>query len=220
MSTPFVEHVAERAARVDLVLGAREVAALTKYFELLRAWNRQINLTALPLEPATDEALDRLLVEPLAAARVLARRPQVTQSAIPRWIDLGSGGGSPAIPMKVALPSLHLTMVESKSRKAAFLREVVRALRWEDVDVVNARFESLAERSGSAELLTVRAVRVDAELARLAADLLGEQGLLLVFQSRQNQPDLQGFSKVAVERLLAELPSWLHVYSRLFHVEQ
>ena len=44
------------------------------------------------------------------------------------WFDIGSGGGSPAIPLKLARPTLPLPMVESKTRKAVFLREAVRAL--------------------------------------------------------------------------------------------
>ena len=43
-------------------------------------------------------------------------------------MDVGSGGGSPAIPLKLAVPRLSLTMVEAKARKSAFLREAIRHL--------------------------------------------------------------------------------------------
>ena len=91
------------------------------YFELLRKWNRKVSLTALPVEDAGDEAIDRLLIEPVLATKYL---PKSDATAL----DIGSGGGSPAIPMKLAAPGISLRMVESKTRKAAFLREVVRTL--------------------------------------------------------------------------------------------
>src|SRR5262245_60756251 len=94
---------------------------LTAYFELLRKWNRKIALTSLPVEDAGDEAIDRLLIEPVVASKFLI---QQRGSAL----DIGSGGGSPAIPLKLACPGLSLRMVESKTRKAAFLRETVRTL--------------------------------------------------------------------------------------------
>ncbi len=97
------------------------LSPLEAYFRLLTQWNAQINLTSLPLNEPSDAAFDRLLVEPLAAARQIPDASQV-------WYDLGSGGGSPAIPLKIARPALKLTMIESKERKAAFLREAIRTV--------------------------------------------------------------------------------------------
>ena len=50
-------------------------------------------------------------------------------------VDVGSGGGSPAIPMALALPTIQLLMVESKTRKSVFLREAIRALDLAGADV-------------------------------------------------------------------------------------
>src|SRR5207302_1163702 len=116
-----------RAARADLSIDGREIAALEAYFRLLARWNATINLTALPLAEPTNETFDRLFVEPLTAAPFVLDAGQV-------WFDLGSGGGSPALPLKIARPSLRLTMVESKSRKAAFLREATRQLGLESTE--------------------------------------------------------------------------------------
>src|SRR6185436_3405002 len=106
-----------------------------QYLALLSKWNRTINLTSLDLEPPSDEAIDRLLVEPIAAS-YSAGEPQMV-------IDLGSGGGSPAIPFWIQLPSSKLTMVESRSRKCAFLREAVRQIRPGRATALDLRFEEL-----------------------------------------------------------------------------
>ena len=111
----LADRLVERSARLNLPHDPRIIARLTTYFDLLRRWNRKINLTALALEPASDEAIDRLLLEPLVAARLLRSRATLLPNADSSnesggWFDLGSGGGSPAIPMKVALAALPLTM--------------------------------------------------------------------------------------------------------------
>ncbi len=147
---------------------------LFRYLELLRHWNKTINLTALPLDPLTDEAIDRLIIEPLAIADSIPTEPST-------WIDVGSGGGSPAIPIKIARPSLQLVMVESKERKAAFLREAIRELALPDAAVENVRFETLKrpETLGVADLLTVRAVRLDPDFLAVCAHVLRDRGLLI-----------------------------------------
>lgn len=152
-----------------------QVEQLYRYFELLRHWNRRINLTALRLDGYPPQTIDRLLVEPLVAATILEDAPLVC-------LDLGSGGGSPAIPLKIARPHLNLTMVEARGRKAAFLREAVRELGLRDTAVLAGRFdELLPDWEGRADLVTLRAVRVDASLEALIGRLLGREGRVLAF---------------------------------------
>src|SRR5262249_51742009 len=143
-----------RAGRIGLYLGDDLVDRLVVYYELLSHWNRKINLTALT-EP--DEAIDRLLLEPVVAARHL-RAPN------PRLMDIGSGGGSPAIPMKLAVSGMSLTMVEVKARKSAFLREAIRQLQLSSTQVETSLYEELLARPELHEafdVVSLRAVRVE-----------------------------------------------------------
>ena len=94
---------------------------LEAYFRLLDAVERKINLTALPLEPPTDETFDRLLIEPLAArVRFPTHEPGLARPRV-----RGRVAGDPAEDRR---PLLDLTMVEAKERKSAFLREAIRIL--------------------------------------------------------------------------------------------
>jgi 16S rRNA (guanine527-N7)-methyltransferase len=162
-----------------------------------------INLTALSLAPLTDDAIDRLFIEPLAAARYVTTAPIL-------WFDVGSGGGSPAIPLKIIRPLASLTMVESKGRKAAFLSEVVRELNLEHTDVVQARFEKMARPfSGNAQLITLRAVSPDQALFVTAAELLEAGGHLLWFGgSPWSLPYPPGFGPVATVPRLHDVPGF------------
>jgi len=146
---------AERA-RVTLDVGAAE--KLAAYVELLQRWNERLNLTALT---DNDVGLDRLIIEPTIAARHMPKTGSV--------IDIGSGGGSPAVPLKILLPDLSLRMVESKTRKGAFLREVARQLGLRDVEVEVCRYAELLSRPELHEnhdVLTARAVRIDRKALR------------------------------------------------------
>jgi 16S rRNA (guanine527-N7)-methyltransferase len=170
-----------RFEQLGLVVADRRLAQLASYFGLLTKWNKTVNLTSVELEPATDAAIDRLLVEP-----VLAAQHRGLRAADGLLIDLGSGGGSPAIPLKIALPGLKLLMIESRTRKAAFLREAARLLPLAETEVFNGRIEEAALRPdlrGAAGWVSIRAVRVDRELWDAVAAFLAPNGRVLWFRA-------------------------------------
>jgi 16S rRNA (guanine527-N7)-methyltransferase len=165
-----------RARRCNLTISSATADRLVGYLDLLSLWNQRMNLTALE-DP--DGAVDRLILEPLLAARSV-----IPESVV---IDIGSGGGSPAIPLKIAVPSIALTMVESKVRKGAFLREAVRQLGLERVNVEVRRFEELLARPNmheSADVVTVRAVRVEPSVLGNLQAFLKEGGRILWFMGQ------------------------------------
>jgi len=208
-SLEFRDRLRRRARRASILLAADAVEALEAYFRLLSKWNAKINLTALPLAQPTEETFDRLLIEPLAAARKVPDRPD-------RWVDLGSGGGSPAIPLKIVRPSLRLTMVESKVRKAAFLREAIRTIGLSEASVADTRFEEYAaEAEGSVDLITVRAVRADKALFDAAARLLVPRGRLLMLGPTASAISVPGFSHIETIAL-TDSPAYLTIRERMF----
>jgi 16S rRNA (guanine527-N7)-methyltransferase len=213
-SREFRDRLMRRARRSKVVVAPETATALEEYFGLLDRWNAKINLTALPLRPPTDETFDRLFVEPLAAARFLSDKPEI-------WLDLGSGGGSPAIPLKVVRPQLKLTMVESKVRKAAFLREAIRVLKLGNAAVENSRIELLpATYIGAAAAVTVRAVRVDSTLLTRAFELLAQDGQLILFRPNNLPISAKSFELVETVQLTDAPPSYAASFRRVFHVEQ
>lgn len=171
------EKLARRAGKAGLALDGLTLDRLAAYFELLQKWNRKVSLTSLPVESVGDEAIDRLLIEPAVAARHV---PAPNASII----DIGSGGGSPAIPMKLVMPGSTLRMVESRTRKAAFLREVIRALSLTDTVVDAVRYQELLSRPelhAAADIVTIRAVRVEMKALAEVQMLLKPYGLVFLF---------------------------------------
>jgi 16S rRNA (guanine527-N7)-methyltransferase len=176
-SREFQDRLARRARRAGVTLTSEVAEQLEVYYRLLATWNTKINLTGLKLSEISPDALDRLLIEPIVAARYVAARTS-------RMLDVGSGGGSPAIPLALAFPKARLLMVESKTRKSVFLREAVRALGME-ADVVTARFEELLARPDLHEahdLVTIRAVRVESRVLGTLQAFARPGGLVFLFR--------------------------------------
>lgn len=174
----FKQRLQRRAKKAGLSVPPDLVARLEIYYQLLATWNQKINLTSLNLTEGSDDTFDRLLVEPLVAARHAPSMPG-------RMLDVGSGGGSPALPFALAAPHLSLLMVESKTRKSVFLREAVRALGLPAADVVTARFEELLSRPDLHEahqLVTMRAVRVETRVLLGLQTFIKPGGQLFLFR--------------------------------------
>ena len=143
-----------------------------------------MNLTAFALGEAGDEAIDRLLIEPVVAARHL---PPVGpgRGGQLRCIDIGSGSGSPAIPLRLAHGPSQITLVEAKTRKAVFLLEALRHLHIDQATVETARFEQLLTRPELHEafdVLTLRAVRAEVRTLLTLQAFLKPGGQLFWFR--------------------------------------
>jgi len=165
---------------LELSLPESQLDQISTYIDLLLRWNARINLTAIR---HPEEIVTRHFGESFFLARHLfpesvERAPspanvdstQITDPSpfsIPemrphptRVLDIGSGAGFPALPLKLWAPRIHLTLVESNHKKAAFLREVARALTLTNINVIAGRAEVLAARPDfpPADIVTLRAV--------------------------------------------------------------
>ena len=140
--------IEQRLTALGMKPAAAQLEQLARYLSLLFAWNKHINLTGFR---EVDGAISRLIAEPLLAARHVCGT---------RLLDVGSGNGSPAIPLKIVLPDLSLRMVEARARKSAFLREAARTLVLPDVRIETRRFEQLPADAERADVVSIRAVRL------------------------------------------------------------
>jgi 16S rRNA (guanine527-N7)-methyltransferase len=177
-SREFHSRLIRRGRRAGVTISSPLALKLEVYFKLLTAWNAKMNLTGLDLAEQGPAAIDRLLIEPLVAARHAT-------APVKQMIDIGSGGGSPAIPLALAL-SAHLMLVEAKTRKSVFLREALRALELQDAEVVTSRFEELLSRPSLHEahdLLTLRAVRVEGSVLMNLQAFVRPGGELFLFRA-------------------------------------
>ncbi len=150
---------------------------ISTYIDLLLHWNARINLTAIR-DP--EQIVIRHFGESLFTAKSLFPAPE---NSGPRTSlgDLGSGAGFPGLPIKLLIPSISLTLIESNHKKATFLKEVCRALALDDVKIETARAEILPP--ATFDVLTLRAVERLSEILPSAARLLRPSGRLALLVS-------------------------------------
>ena len=172
---------------VALPEGARE--KLEAYLALLAKWNRTYNLTAIrePERMVTHHALDSLAVVPYL--------PQRGGIAV---LDVGSGGGLPGIPIAIARPDARVVLVDSASKKAAFLAQAAIELPLPNVEAVATRVEDYAA-GRRFDVVISRAFSDLATFVRLAKPHLAEGGMILAMKG------------VHPDEELAELPGGIDV---------
>lgn len=164
--SPFISHP----------LSPDELNKLQLYLDLLLKWNARISLTAIR-DP--EQITQRHFGESLFAGEHL-------QAAVASsLIDFGSGPGFPGLPIKIAFPQLMVTLIESQQKKATFLREVIRALKLQGVDVYEGRAEDFPSK---AQIVTMRAVERFTSALRVATSLVEPGGrLALLIGSSQEE---------------------------------
>ena len=175
-----METLAKGAATLGLPLGAEQLAAFARYRDQLLAWNARVNLTSI-VEPTLVEA--RHFLDSLTCATPLFARWGAATPVLPlRCLDVGSGGGFPGVPLKLALPRLRVTLLESTGKKVDFLEHLVAALELTGVDAVAERAETLAHMPAhreSYDAVFARALAALPALLELTLPFLRVGGLLV-----------------------------------------
>lgn len=188
------EDFAGRLATLGVTLDEKALGRLGDYLARLLAMNERMNLTAItdPAEAWTRHAFDALTLVPLLA--------DLKSGA--RVVDVGSGGGVPAIPLAIARPDLKLTLIDATQKKAAFLTDVARALGLGNVTVRAQRAElvGMAELRGVFDVATARAVGRIAMLAPLMAPLVKPNGRVLMIKGQRADEELEEATLVLAEQ--------------------
>lgn len=119
------------AAELGLPLSDAQQTLLLAYLELLIKWNKAYNLTAVrdPNEMVSRHLLDSLSVVPYVA------------QGGERWLDVGSGGGMPGIPLAILFPERAFTLLDSNGKKTRFLTQVKLELKLANLEVIHSRVE-------------------------------------------------------------------------------
>lgn len=167
------------AQHFNLTLTDAQLAAFEQYSQELIAWNQRANLTNItaPDEIAIKHFLDSLSLYPL-----LAELPPTLA-----LIDVGTGAGFPGLPLKLALPQLRLTLLESTGKKTAFLQHLIQVLHLTGVSLLTARAEEAGRRPDQREcydVATARAVAALPALAEYTLPFVKQSGLVIVQKGR------------------------------------
>lgn len=172
-----------------------EIEAQTKMILLLREllrWNRAINLTAIRDE---REVLEKHIVDSLCLIPFL--------DGSERILDIGSGGGFPSMPLKLAMPTLSVTSIDAAGKKVHFQRHAARLLGLDGFETIHGRVEDLSHaegRHGSYDVVVSRAFASLADFCQHAYPFLNKSGRILAMKGAQGEEEMKEGGEI-IERL-------------------
>jgi len=163
----------------------------------LMLWGQKTNLTTIrdPVEVAVKHYLDSLAP--------VARIPRGA-----RVLDAGSGGGFPGIPLKIANPSLSVTLIDASRKKISFLKQILRTLELTAIEAIQGRFEALSPPPVF-DVVVSRAVSDLSTFLRMAAPLLAEDGMLITFKTKSAATEMAPLVDSSEERIITKLRNGL-----------
>jgi len=180
------------------------------YLAELERWNKRLNLTAIT---DSEQVIEKHFLDSLAGTRAI-EETITTQSLL----DVGSGAGFPGLPIKIALPKLHVTLLESSQKKASFLHFVIGRLHLPDSKVLNQKLEDLLAEAARYDIVVARAfAKKEAVLAK-TLPLLSRGGRLILYrgETETNLPHRNRMTKT--EAVSYKLPfSNVRRHLEIFH---
>ncbi|MDB5726775.1 MAG: gidB [Novosphingobium sp.] len=130
VTSQHAEELSRGAQQLGVDLSESQHSQLLAYLALLIKWNKAYNLTAVrdPDEMVSRHLLDSLSVVPFIVGE--------------RWLDVGSGGGMPGIPLAILFPEMKVTVLDSNGKKTRFLTQVKLELKLDNLEVIHSRVEA------------------------------------------------------------------------------
>ncbi len=160
------------AEELGIALTVEQINSSFIYLAELKKWNRKINLTAITED---REMVIKHVLDSLSYLRGFTPAPGL------RLLDMGSGAGFPALPLKIALPEIAVTLVESAKKKASFLRHIMRTLKLTDAEIIDKRTEELpGSLSGVFDVVTARAFADMGKALSSGVPFLKEGGIMVL----------------------------------------
>jgi 16S rRNA (guanine527-N7)-methyltransferase len=132
VTAKHAEELAQGVRELGVEVSPEQQQQLLAYLALLIKWNKAYNLTAVR-DP--DEMVSRHLLDSLSVV------PYVLDAG-DNWLDVGSGGGMPGIPLAILFPERRFTLLDSNGKKTRFLTQVKLELKLANLEVIHSRVEA------------------------------------------------------------------------------
>lgn len=195
----------------NIYVSNNQLDLFKKYYEILLDWGKRINLVSrAAINRGSTDILEKHFLDSIL---FLPEIESLVFNSLISILDIGSGGGFPAIPLAIMKPNWHFTLCESVKKKTNFLEHIVKELGLKNVEIINGRVETLHVTSLRFDLITARAVAKLDELIKYSMPLLKKDGYLIAYKAKniddeiKNIKNLKIFSKEisSVERKLVVL---------------
>jgi len=132
VSTQHAQELIDGAQQLGVILTEQQKKQLLQYLSLLIKWNKAYNLTAVR---NPDEMVSRHLLDSLSVVQYVEQYGN-------DWLDVGSGGGMPGVPLAIIFPQRKFTLLDSNGKKTRFLTQVKLELKLDNLEVIHNRVEA------------------------------------------------------------------------------
>lgn len=170
-----------------------------KYAAELNLFNSAYDLVGAD---SVDDILTRHILDSLAAVPLIKQlMAKAENPAKPRIADVGSGGGLPGIPLAIAFPNAHFTLIERMSKRCTFLENCILTLGLKNVEVLNTEAEKAPQKAF--DIVVFRAFRpLDEKMTKTLLKLPAENGYIAAYKARMDKinTEMSGIAKL--------VPSW------------
>lgn len=179
----------KKLSELNITLNERQKEQFDRFYELLTEWNKVMNLTGIT---EYEEVNEKHFVDSLAVVKA------VDMSRIQSVIDIGTGAGFPGIPLKIAFPHLHITLLDSLNKRIKFLNTVIEELGLNDIHTIHGRAEDFAKQAAYREqydLCVSRAVANLPTLLEYCIPYIRVGGIYISYKSSEIDEELKQSQK-------------------------
>ncbi|MDE6982480.1 MAG: 16S rRNA (guanine(527)-N(7))-methyltransferase RsmG [Lachnospiraceae bacterium] len=155
------------------------------FYQMLSEKNKVMNLTSIT---KFSEVVEKHFLDSILLNRVVDLNSPL------KIIDVGTGAGFPGVPLKIAFPNLHITLMDSLNKRVVFLQEVIQALKLENIEAVHARAEELGRNDKYREKFDISVSRAVANLSTLeeyCIPFVKRGGYFISYKSGEIEEELQ-----------------------------
>ena len=185
--------------KINIEISDDQINCFEKYYELLIEKNKVMNLTAITDK---EDVIVKHFIDSIALIPYLLDKGININNKL-KIIDIGTGAGFPGLPLKIMMPDVKFTLLDSLNKRVSFLNEVIDELKLKDIEALHGRAEDYASDNKYREKYDICVSRAVANLSTLSEyciPFVKEDGFFISYKAGESEEEINN-SKNAIKIL-------------------